>query len=174
VPAGLYTVPVVVACAVLAWAGLEKIRNPASLTATVRALGAPARLAVTAAVVIPAAELVAVVSITAGVPSEIPAALVAALGTAFAVAGVLALRTRTAISCACFGASERSLGWAQVAALPLWLGAAWSVTQMPAYSPRARLESCLVTIASLAAIRAWTAIRLGAAARSDRRAMAGG
>ncbi len=86
----------------------------------------------------------------------------------------MALRTRTAVPCACFGASERQLGWGQVAALPLWLAAAWSVTVMPAFSVRVRLESALVILVLLTAIRGWTAIRLGRAARSDRRAMAGG
>jgi hypothetical protein len=174
VSAGVFTFPVVIACAVLVWAGLEKIRAPSSLAATVRALGGPPRFATISALIVPIAELVTVILVVAGAPAYLPAALFAVLGTAFAAAGLRAIGSRTEIPCACFGVSERKLGWPQVAVLPLWLLAAWSVIHMPAFGLRARLETSAVAIVLLTVSRAVSAVRHSVAARRDRRAFAGG
>lgn len=173
-PAGAFTFPVVLACAVLVWAGLEKIRAPSSLAATIRALGGPSRLATITALVVPIAELVTAVFVVTGAPAYLPAALFAILGTAFAAAGLRATGSRTAIACSCFGVSERRLGWPQLAALPLWLLAGWSVIHMPAFGLRARLEATAAAIVLLTVGRALSAVRYGVAARRDRRAFAGG
>lgn len=173
-PAAVATPLVVMACAVLAWAGLEKIRAPFSLAATVRALGAPPRFAAIAAFIVPVAELVTVILVVAGGPAYLPATLFAVLGAAFAAAGLRAIGSRTEIPCACFGISERRLGWPQVAALPLWLLAAWSVIDLPAFGLRARLETSAAAIVALTVIRALSVVRHSAAARRDRRAFAGG
>jgi hypothetical protein len=174
VPAAVVTFLVVMACAVLAWAGLEKIRAPFSLAATIRALGGPPRFAAIAALIVPIAELVTVIFVVTGAPAYLPAALFAILGTAFAAAGLRAMGSRTDIPCACFGISERRLGWPQVAALPLWLLAAWSVIDMPAFGLLARLETGAAAIVALTIGRAVSVVRHSAAARSDRRAFAGG
>ena len=64
-------------------------------------------------------------------------------------------------------------GWPQLAGLPLWLLAAWSVIHMPAFGLRERLGCTAAAIVLLTVGRAFSAVRLGAAARSDRRAFAG-
>lgn len=173
-PAAVVTFLVVMACAVVAWAGLEKIRAPFSLAATIRALGVPPHFAAIAALIVPIAELVTVIFVVTGAPAYLPATLFAVLGTAFAAAGLRAMGSRTEIPCACFGISERRLGWPQAAALPLWLLAAWSVTNLPAFDLRARLETSAAAIVALTVIRALTVVRHSAAARRDRRAFAGG
>ncbi|HEX6526370.1 MAG TPA: MauE/DoxX family redox-associated membrane protein [Streptosporangiaceae bacterium] len=173
-PAGIYSAPVAIVCAVLAWAGLEKIRSRSALAATVRALGGTTRFAAMAAIAVPVVELAASASVMVGAPSGVPAVLFAALGMAFVAAGIRAMRSPVVIACACLGASERSLGWKQLASLPLWLLAAWSVLHMPAYGLRVRLASGVVGMVMLTGIRAWSAIRLSVAARGDRRAYAGG
>lgn len=173
-PAAVVTFLVVIACAVLAWAGLEKIRAPFSLAPTVRALGGPPRFAAIAALVVPIAELVTVIVVATGAPAYLPATLFAVLGAAFAAAGLRAMGSRTEVPCACFGISERKLGWPQVAALPLWLIAAWSVTDLPAFGLRARLETGAAAMVLLTVSRALSVVRHSAAARSDRRAFAGG
>jgi hypothetical protein len=174
VSAAVLTILVVMACAVLAWAGLEKIRAPFSLAATIRALGGPPRFAAITALIVPVAELVTVIFVVTGAPAYLPAALFAVLGVAFAAAGLRAIGSRTEIPCACFGVSERRLGWPQVAALPLWLLAVWSVVYMPAFGLRARLETGAAVIVLLTVGRALSVVRHSAAARRDRRAFAGG
>ena len=172
-PAWVPTFLVVIACAVLMWAGLEKIRSPSSLAASIQALGGPPRFATIAAVIVPVAELATVTFVVAGVSPYLPAALFAVLGVAFATAGARAMQSRAEVACACFGTSERRLGWPQLAGLPLWLLAAWSVIHMPAFGLRERLGCAAAAIVLLTAGRAFSAVRLGAAARSDRRAFAG-
>lgn len=173
-PAGVFTFPVVIACAVLLWAGLEKIRAPSSLAVTIRALGGPPRFAAITAFIVPIAELVTVILVITGAPAYLPAGLFVVLGVAFAAAGLRAIGSRTAIPCACFGVSEHRLGWRQVAALPLWLLAAWSVIHMPTFGLRARLETSVVAIVLLTIALALPVVRHSVAARRDRRAFAGG
>lgn len=167
------TVPVVAGCAVLLWAGLEKARYRAPLSATTAALGVPASLAAAVAVTVPLAELGTVAAVVAGAPSLLDAALFAVLGASFAVAAGWSLLTGRDVTCACFGASGRKLGWPQLAALPLWLLAAWAVLRMPHFSTSERIAALAIGTLVLAAIRAVSAIRGGIDARNDRRAVIG-
>jgi hypothetical protein len=173
-PTAVFALPVAVGCLVLSWAGLEKLRDRAVLATVVAEMGAPRRLAAVAAVVLPAVELGTVLAVLAGLPRYLPSALFALLGAVFAGAGAWSLLTGKAVSCACFGASERRLGWPQLAALPLWLLAAWSVVRMPPVSTTGRLTTAAAAYLVLAIIRAIPALRLGVNARRDRRAFTGG
>jgi hypothetical protein len=169
-----YAIPVVIGCAALAWAGLEKLRDRGPLAATVAGLGLPAGLAAVATTGVPLAELATVATVVAGAPSPITAALFAAFGVGFALAALWSVVSGRRVSCACFGVSGRNLGWPQLAALPLWLLAAWSVHQMPHYSTRERLGGLACGALVLAAVRAFSVLRLSVGARSDRHARAGG
>ena len=46
-----------------------------------------------------------------------------------AVVGVVGIASTSKVSCACFGRSDRTLGWPQILQLPLWVAAAWGVAQ---------------------------------------------
>lgn len=169
-----FALPVVVGCLVLSWAGLEKLRGRAPLVAVVAEMGVPRRFALVTTVALLVAELGTVSAVLAGLPSYLPSALFAVLGAVFAGAGAWSLLTGKAVACACFGASERRLGWPQLAALPLWLLAAWSVVRMPPVSTTERLATAAVAFLLLAIARAIPALRLGVNARRDRRAFIGG
>jgi hypothetical protein len=167
------TLLVLAGCAVLAWAGLEKIRDRAPLAATVTALGVPARWAPGLAIAVPVAELGAVLGVVLGAPAWVSAAWFAVLGVAFAAAGVRAATMDRTIACACFGNSERRLGSAQVVTLPLWLVAGWACTALPASTLDTRIEIFAAGMLVLAVARAVPALRRGVAARADRRAVVG-
>jgi hypothetical protein len=172
--ADLYALPVVGVCLVLSWAGLEKARDRAALTAVVAKMGVPQRLAGAAAVTLIAVELGVVLAIIARLPAYLPSVLVALLGVVFAGAGSWSLLTGKSVSCACFGASDRKLGWPQLAALPLWLLAAWSVERVPPVSTTVRLTAAAAGFLLLAVVRAIPALQLSMSARRDRRAFLGG
>jgi Methylamine utilisation protein MauE len=169
-----YTVVAAAGCAVLAWAGLEKARNRVPLAQTLAALGVPRVAASAAAVAVPLAELAAAGIVIAGGPGVVPAVLFTVLGLGFAAAGAVSLASGETVACACFGSSERTLGWPQLVALPFWLLAAWSVAHMPAFGLRDRAVTFAGGIVLLAATRAVPALRAAAGARSDRRALLGG
>jgi len=171
--ADLAVVPVAISCAVLSWAGLEKTRNRAPLSAAVAALGIPAALTKVIVVAVPLAELGTVAAVVAAAPSRLVAALIAGLGAGFAVAAGWSMLTGRDVGCACFGSSGRKLGWPQLAALPLWLLAAWASARMPHASGQERVAALACGAIALAAIRSVTAIRRGIDARDDRRAVAG-
>lgn len=166
--------PAVAGSLVLAWSGLEKIRDRAPLKEAATSLGAPAALAAIAAIVLPALELGTVVALVVGLPLDVPSALFALLGATFAAAALRSIMTGRVIACACFGASKRTLGWPQLLALPLWLLAAWSVLRLPSTSMTGRLAALACAVMLLTALRAVSALRFGLEARSDRRAFAGG
>jgi hypothetical protein len=171
--ADIAVVPVAISCAVLSWAGLEKARNRAPLSAAVAGLGVPRALTAVVAVTIPLAELGTVVAVVADAPSRLVAGLFAGLGTGFAMAAGWSMLTGRDVSCTCFGSSGRRLGWPQLAALPLWLLAAWAATLMRHTSGQERVAALACGMAALAAIRSVPAIRGGIDARNDRRAVAG-
>jgi hypothetical protein len=111
------------AALLLLYAGAQKLSAPRSFRQTLVALRVP--MAAVVAVVVPAVEIMTSVGLTAAPGSIGTAILVAALGSAFGMAGVVALRRGETIRCACFGGSgESTLGLRQVWAAPLWLGVA--------------------------------------------------
>jgi hypothetical protein len=169
-----YAVPVTAGCAVLAWAGLEKLRNPEPLTATVAELGLPVRAAALVALAVPAIELGTVVLVVAGTRGYLPAALFAALGAGFAGSAAWSMLSGRRVACSCFGAGDRDLGWPQLAALPAWLLAAWSAVELPVFSTRERLGALACGTVVIAAARAVPALRLGLTIRRERHARAGG
>jgi hypothetical protein len=171
--AEIFALPGVVGCLVLSWAGLEKLRDRAPLASVAAEIGLPRRLADAAAIAVPVVELGTVLAVLAGL-SYLPSALFAVLGVVFAATGAWSLLAGKALSCACFGASERRLGWPQLAALPLWLLVAWSAVRIPPVGITERLAAAAAGLLLLAIIRAIPALRLGAVARSDRRAFMGG
>jgi len=166
--------PAVAGSLALGWSGLEKIRNRAPLEAAVTALGMPPASASVAAIVVPALELGTVAVLVAGLPAGLASALFGVLGVTFAFAGLRSLLTGRSIACACFGASQRKLGWPQLIALPLWLFAAWSALHLPSTTMTGRLAALACALVLGTALRAVSALRLGLEARRDRRAFAGG
>jgi hypothetical protein len=173
-PSWMAATLVVVACAVLTWAGLEKARDRRPLASTMRALGFPSGIATAAATIVPLAELGTVLAVLAGTPPAVPLVLFVALGVGLAGVATWSLATRRNVACACFGASERPLGWRQLVALPLWLAAGWSTTALPHSGVRQRLAIFCTGMLIFIAARAVQAIRRGIGARGDRRAMVGG
>lgn len=169
----IYVAAVLAALAVLIRSGLAKIRTPAPLAATLSELGMPPDVARVAAVLVPVCELAAVASLVAGA-SSVAAFLLAMLGVSFAVAAVVSKLTRQAVRCACFGASERNLGWPQLLALPLWFFSAWAVMHVPSFHVNDRLTALVYTILILGILQARKVLIQGASARSDRRAFMGG
>jgi Methylamine utilisation protein MauE len=173
-PPWLSAALVVAGCAVLTWAGLEKARDRQPLASTARALGLPSGVATSGATIVPLVELGTVLAVLAGAPPAVPFVLFVALGVGFAGAAAWSMATRRNVACACFGASERRLGWPQLVSLPLWLAAAWSTTALPHTGARQRLEIFCTGMLILTAARAVQVIRRGIGARGDRRAMVGG
>ncbi len=169
-----YSAAVLAASAVLIWSGLEKLRNSSPLAAALSQLGIPRYPARVVAVLVPFCELGTVACLVAGTPSYVPAFLLAMLGLSFAGAAIISKLTGRAVPCACFGASQRKLGWPQLLALPVWLFSAWATLHIPSVSPRERLASLACTIIVLAGLRAGPVLRQAVHARSDRRAFVGG
>src|SRR5215218_1786267 len=108
--------------ALLLWAGLEKARAVTSFASVLRQLGVPAATAPVLAPIVIALALSVGLGLIYYVSLPILAA-VAGLATAFAGAGLIALRRPERIACSCFGPyGTRALGRVQLIALPLWLG----------------------------------------------------
>lgn len=169
-----YSAAVLAASAVLIWSGLEKLRNPSPLAATLSQLGMSRYPARVIAILVPLSELVTVACLVAGPPSYVPAFLLVMLGLSFAAAALASKLTGLVVACACFGASRRKLGWPQLLALPLWLFSAWATLHVPSVSPRERLASLACIVVVLTGLRAGPVLRQAAHARSDRRAFVGG
>ena len=169
-----YSAAAIGASAVLIWSGLAKIRAPSPLAGTLSELGIPLESARAIAVFVPLCEIATVAFLVAGAPSYIVAFLLAVLGVSFAIAAFLSKLTGKAVRCACFGASERNLGWPQLLALPLWLFSAWAVLHIPRTSLNERLVAFVCTILILAGLQARRVLLQAASARSDRRAFVGG
>src|SRR5262245_46655784 len=128
---------VVVATVCLA-AGLAKVRAVDGLRDTIERLGASPPLARASAPAVVGVELLTAIALVTMPAAMWPRLSVAVLGIGFAVAGLVAVRTRVRVACACFGnAGRRMLGWRQVRLLPAWLGlAALAQSQPPGWSWR--------------------------------------
>lgn len=114
-----------VLAAVFIVGGVEKFRNRRAFTRTLTGLQLGGVLVPVAAIGIPTVELITAVGLMLVPATGWPAAGVAVLGIAFAVAGLLGLRQGQPVVCSCLSAASDSyLGWRQVWMLPLWLAAA--------------------------------------------------
>lgn len=128
-----------VLAAVFIVGGVEKLRTRSPFSMTLASLGVPAVLIPVLLFLVPAAELGTAVGLMLVPAMAWPSVGVAALGAAFAAAGVLSLRVEQPVSCSCLGAAtDGLLGRKQVILLPVWLTAAallnfapppWSVPQ---------------------------------------------
>jgi len=133
------------AVAVFLLAGAQKLAAPATFGETLRKLRLPGVAVLRRAV--PLLEL-ATAALLAAAFRPAAAVLVALEGFGFGVAGIIALRRRTHISCACFGPLDSGvLGIRQVILVPVWLLVAASTLVLPA-------------IGGLAGVAALTAIAL--------------
>ncbi|WP_419946122.1 MauE/DoxX family redox-associated membrane protein [Candidatus Poriferisodalis sp.] len=127
---------VVAASSVLCVAGAAKIVSPVPIASTLSQLwgGAgpslrPESLRVLGRLV-GAVEIGLAAAIVLG-RSWAAAAVLVLAACLMAMAGVVGVRRGGGIPCACFGRSDRTLGWPHVAQWPLWLGAAWCVARQP-------------------------------------------
>ncbi len=80
--------------------------------------------------------------------SPATAVALALFAIGLAGAGVIGVMSDGKLPCACFGASDRSLGYPHILQLPLWLVTAWAVTGDPAlFGTGAGLEQGLAMLA---------------------------
>lgn len=159
-----------VMAALLLWAGLEKARAVKSFASVLRQLGVPAATAPVLARIVIALELSAGLGLIYSVSLPTITA-VTGLATAFACAGLIALRRPQRIVCSCFGPyGTRALGRDQLIALPLWLGGVailWSQRLMPPMTSRASLLA--VVALGMASMRVAAAVHAAYVAHGDRR-----
>ncbi len=156
---------------VLLWAGLEKARNPASISSTITELGVPRRVAR------PAAIFLIVTEISIGVlvlfqPSSVVVQMgIVMLALLFAFAGLIVWMRGKRIQCGCFGAGARGyLGLRQTLNLVPWcIGAA--ILKMGPPEGQALSESAALFASVALVIAAWrgyAVLRAQHEARGDR------
>lgn len=158
-----------VAAVLLLYAAVHKLAAPRAFRSTLTTLGVPWPAPVSAGV--PVLELAAGSTLLSAPRSAVAAGLVAGLGVAFAVAGVLALRSGTKVKCACFGrVGAGDLGLRQIAVLPLWAGVAAVALRTPEQSPAGPAAAAAVIwgLAVCAALRVVVLMRRN---REDMQAM---
>lgn len=112
--------------AILLTASATKLVPEPRFAGTLTALGIHGRWLTpkVATTLLAGAELLAFLGLTL-VRGWVGAASLILLGSGFAAAGLIAIRRRIDVPCNCFGSiGDKSLGWRQVAAWPVWLGAA--------------------------------------------------
>ena len=142
---------------------IGKLRAPSSLPATLRALGVPGP-AVAASVVVGGEMLVVALLVF---PAAATGALILAAGlaVAFAGSGIVAVRRRLHIACACFGSGAHNLGWRQVMILPVLLGMS-AIAALRGLTPTQSLLACTAGCAAAAVVAAartvshWEELRL--------------
>ena len=138
------------ASAVLLVAGAQKLASPRRFAETLQALRLSGVAVLARAV--PLLELAAAVLLLTGVSRIVAAALTAALGLGFGAAGLMAMRSRARIACACFGPLDSgTLGLRQVALVPVWLLIAASTLYLPVIGGMAGVVA-LVGIAQAAGL----------------------
>ena len=82
------------------------------------------------------------------------------------VAGLIGVLAGRELPCACFGKSERALGYPHMLQLPLWVVAAWSVTRDASLfggasvteQGLAMLASCAALVAAFQVVRLWSTV----------------
>src|SRR5262245_50568941 len=157
---------------VLLWAGLEKARAFSAFVSVLLQLGIAAHFVRAIATLTIVLELGTAISLIFN-PRAFPSLLgLVVLASGFAWAGLTALRRNENIRCSCFGPySSAVLGRNQLAAFPLWLGAAVLIRlAAPADASQVPSTSLLAVVTlSMGALRAAAALRAAQQARGDRR-----
>ena len=161
----------------LALAGLHKIPGRRRFAATLTGLGVPRRRAGAVTAVVVGAEVASAAALPF-LPDALQAAAALAAGVVFAGAGLVALRRRLHLPCACFGSlsgPSSELGRRQVALLPLWLAGALILAAGPgrAGSPEAGLERVALGLLAAAVASLVPVAIEGRRARADRLALQG-
>ncbi len=109
------------AATVLVAAAAGKAAAPRGMRATLGALHLDLPVVLP---VLVASELAIALALAAAPTAPVTMASVAGLGLVFALVGLSVHRRGEVVACACFGPTPHRLGLRQVAALPLWCGAA--------------------------------------------------
>ncbi|HEX3578250.1 MAG TPA: MauE/DoxX family redox-associated membrane protein [Thermoanaerobaculia bacterium] len=167
----LATIVACVMSAVLLWAALEKLRNPAAITSTIERLGFPATLSRPLARTLTVAELSLGVAVSFRPDHAATQTGIVLLAALFAVAALIALRLREPVPCNCVGAgSDAVLGARQWIALVPWLVGVAVVRAGFAEAPNletaaAHFAAVSLLIATLHSITVW---RSRGEARGDR------
>jgi hypothetical protein len=167
----LATVVAAVAGSILLWAALEKARHPGGLAATLRHLGVPSTLVRAAGLVI-AVELGVGLGLVFRPDSLLTQGGVVVVASAFAVAGLLALRRDEPVPCTCFGpGSPGYLGVNQIAALVPWVGAAAILNAADVARPAPSEGASILAVVALAmaGLRLVRVLDVSREARADRR-----
>jgi hypothetical protein len=153
-------------------AGLAKLRAPAEFAETLAQLRVPRGLRRVTRYAVPGAELAVAAGLLVLPGAYLPIAGLAGLGTAFAVAGALALRADRPVRCSCFGATGGTLGLRQVLLLPLWLAAAYVLYRGgPQWNAATGLELLAALVVVLGAANAGRVVLAWRAAAATRTAM---
>ena len=136
---------------VFLWTGLSKMTNLEATASTIRALHASLKWSRHVAALIALAEVAAAVGLVFAPNSLFTVVTVCTLAGSFALAGCLAVVRKDRIRCYCFGTSPAGayLGWKQLAALPLWMGAAIFLYRNTSTSSLVTKAILLVAIAVL-------------------------
>ncbi|HKS23457.1 MAG TPA: MauE/DoxX family redox-associated membrane protein [Thermoanaerobaculia bacterium] len=155
--------------AVLLWAVQEKLRKPAALAETIRALGVPDRISFPAAIFTIAAEAGVAVALLFRPDSPLTQLGVMLLAMLFALAGLRALRLDERVPCSCFGAGSGRLGIPQIIALVPWLAGA-AVVHDGARRPDLPAGAALFAAVALGivAVRTMAVLQTKREARADR------
>ena len=116
----------VVIAVLLLRAGIQKLTDPTAAASTVAALGIPGKWSDHTARLVALSEAIVAFGVLFAPGSHWTLIGVAALGAAFAFAGLVAMLRRARIRCHCLGSGAAGpyLGVVQLLALPLWVGAA--------------------------------------------------
>lgn len=152
--------------AVLLFAALEKARAPAPTATTLRQLGLPGALGLPVTYLLSVTEFGLGVAILFTPGSTVIHIAVAALAAAFAVAGLVAVRSEEPLRCSCFGNGGGYLGWRQVLALFPWLTGLALVRVAPPTAPGALLFALTALVVVVA--RSTTLVIALGEARADR------
>jgi hypothetical protein len=161
---------VLVTSAVLLWAGLEKLRAGPEFGETLTALGVPAPLVRVLQPAVPLGEVLAAAGLVVTPSALWPRLSVLVLAVGFAAAGIVGLQADEPVRCSCFGAgTHRTLGWYQLAALPVWLLAVGGVAvARPNWSVQAGVRDLAGLILAMGLVRAMTLVRLRRTTEADR------
>jgi hypothetical protein len=162
----------VVLSALLLWAGFGKLISLSDAASTASAIGVPVSWGRGAAVVVALWEVGMALGVLWAPGSPWIAASEIALGTVFALAGLVAVLRKQRIRCHCFGAGAAGayLGPAQIIALPGWIGTAVILhLALPEVWP-VPTAACLLAVVTLAiaALKSVELWRAAGEARGDR------
>ena len=148
-------------------AALLKAASISEFRSSLVAIGLPVDLVGPLGWAVVAIEAAVAVALVAMPATAWPRLLAVCLSLVFAGVGVRALAGGRAIKCGCFGSvGRRNLGWAQVLALPIWLGlAAVAQAQPPSWSwdegvlGLTGLIGVLLVWRSVVEVRTWRVLR---------------